>query len=105
MTQRILVIGAGFAGMWSALGAARLTILTGHEGDLEVALIAPQPDLHVRPRLYEENAASMRAPLLDIFTAVGYALYRAMFRPLPRMASRSPMSMPLVTSICWAATG
>ena len=24
MTQRILIIGAGFAGMWSALSAARL---------------------------------------------------------------------------------
>jgi NADH:ubiquinone reductase (H+-translocating) len=71
MTRRILVIGAGFAGMWSALGAARLAILTGHEEGVEVVLIAPQPYLHVRPRLYEENAASMRAPLLDIFASVG----------------------------------
>lgn len=71
MTQRILVIGAGFAGMWSALGAARLAIMSGNEADVEVALIAPQAELHVRPRLYEEDAGSMRVPLLDIFATVG----------------------------------
>ncbi len=70
MSKRILIVGAGFAGMWSALGAARLldeTLAT----DIEVALIAPEPHLHVRPRLYEEGPANMRAPLAEIFSAVG----------------------------------
>jgi NADH dehydrogenase len=71
MKQRILVIGAGFAGMWSALGAARLAIIHDRAAEFEVVLIAPQPELHVRPRFYEDNAASMAVPLLDIFATVG----------------------------------
>ncbi|SAK54246.1 FAD-dependent pyridine nucleotide-disulfide oxidoreductase [Caballeronia temeraria] len=70
MSKRILVVGAGFAGMWSALSAARLIDQHGRT-DIEVALIAPEPHLHVRPRLYEEKAAGMRAPLLDIFASTG----------------------------------
>ncbi|KJK24908.1 pyridine nucleotide-disulfide oxidoreductase [Burkholderiaceae bacterium 16] len=70
MTKRILVVGAGFAGMWSALSAARLIDQQGETG-IEIALIAPQPELHVRPRLYEVGAAQMRAPLKEIFDAVG----------------------------------
>ncbi|SAK97777.1 FAD-dependent pyridine nucleotide-disulfide oxidoreductase [Caballeronia fortuita] len=70
MSRRILVIGAGFAGMWSALSAARLIDQHGRN-DIEVALIAPEPHLHMRPRLYEENAAGMKAPLTDIFASTG----------------------------------
>lgn len=70
MSQRILVIGAGFAGMWSALAAARLLDRTGRT-DVEVALIAPAPELHVRPRLYEHDPKRMAVPLGDIFTTTG----------------------------------
>jgi NADH dehydrogenase len=70
MSKRILVIGAGFAGMWSALASARLLDQVGRT-DVEIALVAPEPELHVRPRLYEENPGGMKAPLQDIFTAVG----------------------------------
>jgi NADH dehydrogenase len=70
MSKRILVIGAGFAGMWSALASARLLDQFGRT-DVEIALVAPEPELHVRPRLYEQNPNGMRAPLQDIFAAVG----------------------------------
>jgi NADH:ubiquinone reductase (H+-translocating) len=70
MSQRILIVGAGFAGMWSALGAARLIDAAGRD-DVEITLIAPEPHLHVRPRLYEEGPANMKAPLQEIFDAVG----------------------------------
>jgi NADH dehydrogenase len=70
MSKRILVVGAGFAGMWSALSAARLIDQHGRT-DIEVVLVAPEPHLHVRPRLYEENPAGMKAPLLDIFASTG----------------------------------
>jgi NADH:ubiquinone reductase (H+-translocating) len=70
MSKRILVIGAGFAGMWSALSAARLLDLHGST-DVEITLVAPDPHLHVRPRLYEEGPANFRAPLTEIFDAVG----------------------------------
>lgn len=70
MSKRILVIGAGFAGFWSALASARLLDEVGRT-DVEIALIAPEPELHVRPRLYEQNPAGMKAPLQEIFKAVG----------------------------------
>ncbi|WP_050418912.1 NAD(P)/FAD-dependent oxidoreductase [Bradyrhizobium tropiciagri] len=71
MTQRILIVGAGFAGMWSALGAARVLNEHRKSDEVEVVLIAPQPELHVRPRLYEAGAGEMKAPLMEIFNAVG----------------------------------
>ncbi|WP_395678417.1 NAD(P)/FAD-dependent oxidoreductase [Inquilinus sp.] len=71
MTQRIVIAGAGFAGMWSALGAARVLDQAGRSADVEIALIAPKPELHVRPRLYEVDAGGMKAPLKEIFDAVG----------------------------------
>ncbi len=70
MKQRILIIGAGFAGMWSALSAARL--LDKHNNtDTEVAVLAPQAELRIRPRFYEPNVANMAAPLAELFEAVG----------------------------------
>ncbi|QCI69458.1 NAD(P)/FAD-dependent oxidoreductase [Phreatobacter stygius] len=72
MTQRILIVGAGFAGMWSALGAARLLDSQGKaDGAIEIALIAPEPVLHVRPRLHEAGPAGMTAPLAALFEAAG----------------------------------
>ncbi|WEF30285.1 FAD-dependent oxidoreductase [Klebsiella aerogenes] len=70
MTTRILVIGAGFAGMWSALGAVRLLEQEGRD-DVEVALVAPEASLHVRPRLYEEFPEGLKAPLQDLFNTTG----------------------------------
>ncbi|QWC92203.1 NAD(P)/FAD-dependent oxidoreductase [Cupriavidus metallidurans] len=70
MSKRILVIGAGFAGMWSALASARLLDEVGRT-DIEIVLVAPEAELHVRPRLYEQNPGGMKAPLQEIFKAVG----------------------------------
>lgn len=70
MNQRILVIGSGFAGLWSALGAARVLEQAGRS-DIEVALISPEPLLHLRPRLHEAAPAGMTTPLLPVFEAAG----------------------------------
>ncbi|MCA1407234.1 NAD(P)/FAD-dependent oxidoreductase [Ensifer sp. IC3342] len=77
MSERILIIGAGFAGMWSALGAMRLLDQKGKaDGSVEVAVIAPQPELHIRPRLYEKHAFKMKAPLSEIFANAGVRFIR-----------------------------
>ncbi|GGP22984.1 NAD(P)/FAD-dependent oxidoreductase [Silvimonas iriomotensis] len=77
MKQRILIIGAGFAGMWSALSAVRL--LDMHDRtNVEIALIAPLAELHVRPRLYEQNPEAMKAPLQALFDAVGVRFIQGM---------------------------
>ncbi|BBP70379.1 hypothetical protein PHLH6_23830 [Pseudomonas sp. Seg1] len=70
MKQQILVIGAGFGGMWSALSATRLVDLHGRN-DVEITVLAPQAELRVRPRFYEPNAHQLAAPLHELFEAVG----------------------------------
>ncbi|NWD71805.1 NAD(P)/FAD-dependent oxidoreductase [Pseudomonas gingeri] len=70
MKQHILVIGAGFGGMWSALSATRLFNLHGHN-DVEVSVLAPQAELRIRPRFYEQNAHLLSAPIGDLLSAVG----------------------------------
>ncbi|AMM16001.1 pyridine nucleotide-disulfide oxidoreductase [Burkholderia sp. PAMC 28687] len=81
--KRILVIGAGFAGMWSALGAARLIDAANTNGEpIEVALIAPEPQLHVRPRLHETNPLGLKAPLLPLFDATGVRFIQGSVRDI-----------------------
>jgi NADH dehydrogenase len=75
MAQRLVIIGAGFAGMYAALSAARLRDASRVSvRDLEIALVAPEPELVVRPRLYEPNPEKVTAPLGDVLKAidVGY---------------------------------
>lgn len=80
MGQRLVIIGAGFAGMYAALSAARLRDACGTSvRDLEIALVSPEPALVVRPRLYEPNPESLTAPLGDVLSAieVGYVRGKA----------------------------
>src|SRR5688500_5963927 len=61
--------------MYAALSAARLRDVSRVSArDLEIALVAPEPKLVVRPRLYEPNPEKVTAPLGDVLKAidVGY---------------------------------
>jgi NADH dehydrogenase len=69
MKRQILVLGAGFSGVWSALSAARLLDLHGCS-DAQITVIAPQAALRIRPRFYEPNVHEMAAPLTELFNAV-----------------------------------
>lgn len=72
--MRIIIIGAGFAGMYAALSAARLREIQGVSPEqLEIALVAPEPVLVVRPRLYEPKPETLSAPLLDVLKAIDVA--------------------------------
>ena len=69
--MRLVIIGAGFAGMYAALSAARLRDIRGASPDeLEIALVSPEPTLVVRPRLYEPNPETLTASLLEVFNAI-----------------------------------
>ena len=69
--QRILIVGAGFAGMYAALSAARLRDEQGVTPDnLEITVVAPEPRLVIRPRLYERAPETLVAPLTEVFEAV-----------------------------------
>jgi len=66
MKKQILIVGSGFSGMWAAVSAARLSALEGNNS-LKIAVLAPVPELRVRPRFYEENVSTLVAPLNDLF--------------------------------------
>lgn len=69
--MRLVIIGAGFAGMYAALSAARLRDLHDISSEqLEIELVAPQPTLVVRPRLYEPKPETLTAPLLELLEAI-----------------------------------
>jgi NADH dehydrogenase len=69
--MRVVIIGAGFAGMYAALSAARLRDIHGvSPEELEIALVAPEPALVVRPRLYERKPETLTAPLQDVLKAI-----------------------------------
>lgn len=66
MKKQILIVGSGFSGMWAAVSAARLSALEG-KNNLKIAVLAPVPELRVRPRFYEEKVSTLVAPLTELF--------------------------------------
>ncbi|MFZ5675883.1 MAG: NAD(P)/FAD-dependent oxidoreductase [Pseudomonadota bacterium] len=75
--MRLVIIGAGFAGMYAALSSARLRDIKGvAPGELEIMLVAPEPTLVVRPRLYEPRPETLTASLLDVFDAIDVTYLR-----------------------------
>jgi NADH dehydrogenase len=72
MSRKILIVGAGFAGVWGALAAARVLDHAGAiAGDIDITLISPNPELQIRPRMYESEPQLMFAPLLPLLETVG----------------------------------
>src|SRR5437773_1805875 len=75
--MRLVIVGAGFAGMYAALSAARLRDIKGvSPEEFEIALVSPEPTLVVRPRLYEPKPETLTAPLLDVLNAVDVVYVR-----------------------------
>lgn len=69
--MRLVIIGAGFAGMYAALSSARLRDLQATSpAKLEIVLVASAPTLVVRPRLYEPKPETLTAPLQDVLKAI-----------------------------------
>lgn len=74
MRKQILIVGAGFAGMWAALSAARLA--DKHQQAVDITVIAPQPELRVRPRFYESHVQTLVSPLMPLFDVTGVKFLR-----------------------------
>lgn len=66
MTERIVVVGGGFAGFWAAIASKRVA---GDRAD--VTLISQEPVLQIRPRLYEANPEHFGVALRPILDSVG----------------------------------
>ncbi|MGW7556586.1 NAD(P)/FAD-dependent oxidoreductase [Streptomyces rimosus] len=72
MSKQVVIVGAGFAGMYAALAAARLRDHHGVAPDaIEIVVVAPEAAITLRPRLYESAPARMAAPLDALFDTVG----------------------------------
>ncbi|MEQ7125758.1 FAD-dependent oxidoreductase [Actinopolymorpha sp. B11F2] len=70
--SQIVVVGGGFAAVWSAAAAARRRAEAGRsEGEIAITVIAPSPEMVIRPRLYEENPSSMTVLLDDVLSPIG----------------------------------
>ena len=77
MQQRLVIVGAGFAGMYAALSAARLRDAQGVSPEqLEIVMVAPEPTLAVRPRLYEARPEMLGAPLRPVLDAIDVLFVR-----------------------------
>jgi NADH dehydrogenase len=63
----VVVVGGGFAGVWSAAAAVRQAA----GADVRVTLVSGGDDLVLRPRLYESDPGSKRIPLDRILGPIG----------------------------------
>src|SRR5215216_778106 len=69
---RILVLGAGFAGLWAAVGAARkLDEIGTPAGEVEILLVDRNPYHNIRVRNYEVDLSDVAIPLGDILDPIG----------------------------------
>ncbi len=76
--KRILVLGGGFAGLWSAVGAARkLDELGVGPGEVAVTLVNRDAWHCIRVRNYEADLRDVRLPLDDVLGPIGVARVEA----------------------------
>ncbi len=68
--SEVLVLGSGFAGLWSALGAARRVDELG-AGSVAISVISSQPFHDIRVRNYEADLTPCRIPLRDVLDPAG----------------------------------
>ncbi|MBH5402743.1 NAD(P)/FAD-dependent oxidoreductase [Bradyrhizobium sp. CNPSo 4010] len=69
---RIVVLGAGFAGLWAAIGAARKRDEIGaSDRDIEIHLIDRNPYHNIRVRNYETDLSEVALPLAQLLDPIG----------------------------------
>jgi NADH dehydrogenase len=73
--KRIVVLGAGFAGLIAAVGAARkLAELNIPKADISVTVVNRDPWHAIRVRNYEADLSDVRVPLDDVLGPIGVDL-------------------------------
>jgi NADH dehydrogenase FAD-containing subunit len=69
---RILVLGAGFAGLWAAVGAARkLEEIGSRASEVEVLVVDRNPYHNVRVRNYEADLGDVTIALGEVLDLIG----------------------------------
>lgn len=80
-----------FAGVWSAAAAARLRDRIGaSSGELPITLVDPQPNLVIRPRLYEVSPERMVVAHKRILRPIGVEVVHAAATDVRTGARRCP---------------
>jgi NADH dehydrogenase len=74
MKKKLVVIGGGFAGFWSALSAVRQSRELKKEDELEITVINMDEYLTIRPRLYEVSLEGLRVELNKYFKPLNIKL-------------------------------
>lgn len=73
--KRVIVLGAGFAGLIAAVGAARkLAELKIGKEDIAVTIVNRDAWHSIRVRNYETDLSDVRVPLADVFEPIGVEL-------------------------------
>jgi NADH dehydrogenase len=71
MAARILVLGAGFAGLWAAIGAARMREALGKSRhDADILVIDRNPYHNIRVRNYEVDLSEVAIPLAELLDPI-----------------------------------
>jgi NADH:ubiquinone reductase (H+-translocating) len=73
MMGHVVIVGGGFAGVWSAAGAA----LARGDADVRITLVAPTDHMVLRPRLYEPEPERATVELRRILEPIGVEHRRA----------------------------
>jgi NADH dehydrogenase len=72
--RQIVVLGGGFAGLWSAVGAARMLDELGvGPAQAQVTLVSLDAFHSIRVRNYEADLADVRVPLDEVLKPIGVA--------------------------------
>ena len=69
--RHILVLGGGFAGLWSAIGAAREISEQKAESEAEITLVDRTTYHNIRVRNYEADLREVCIPFCDVLSPVG----------------------------------
>ena len=72
MTQELLIVGGGYAGLWAAIAAARKIRNAG--GNLSIRRLNKTPRLVHRPRLYERQPENMYSDLKAVLEPIAVEL-------------------------------
>ena len=78
--HQLLILGGGFAGLMAALNAADEN--DRHGGNVAITMVSPSPYLTIRPRLYERDPETLRAPLAPTLDPAGIAFVEAVARTI-----------------------
>lgn len=81
--RRIVVLGGGFAGLWSAVGAARKLDELGISSDRIEVVLVDRTDWHaIRVRNYETDLADVRVQFDEILPPIGVRRVRGEVRDI-----------------------